>query len=137
MLSFVLLVNQVSIYIDYLLTYLGNNRNMVEVVIVNAVEIGSMAVKFYIFANGIIGRQYRAAPAERRGGRSRVEDEGRVALEDPDRKKFDRAMDRNTLNGIPFDVRFHLHPDVHAQIDLGGVAVSMVPSPQVTCRKCP
>jgi uncharacterized heparinase superfamily protein len=29
------------------------------------------------------------------------------------------------LQGIPFQVRFHLHPDVDAELDMGGAAVSM------------
>ncbi len=29
------------------------------------------------------------------------------------------------LQGIPFSVRFHLHPDVDARLDLGGTAVSL------------
>ncbi len=42
-----------------------------------------------------------------------------------DEKRFDRAMDRLGLQGIPFHVRFHLHPDVDAELDMGGAAVSM------------
>ncbi|AJE45159.1 heparinase II/III family protein [Celeribacter indicus] len=39
--------------------------------------------------------------------------------------QFDRMMDRRRLMGIPFQVRFHLHPDVDAELDMGGAAVSM------------
>lgn len=42
-----------------------------------------------------------------------------------DEKRFDRAMDKLGLQGIPFQVRFHLHPDVDAELDMGGAAVSM------------
>jgi uncharacterized heparinase superfamily protein len=38
---------------------------------------------------------------------------------------FDRAMDREALQGIRFAVRFHLHPEVDAELDLGGSAVSL------------
>jgi uncharacterized heparinase superfamily protein len=38
---------------------------------------------------------------------------------------FDRAMDREALQGIKFAVRFHLHPEVDAELDLGGSAVSL------------
>ncbi len=48
-----------------------------------------------------------------------------LAVEDEDKHRFDRAMDANLLAGIAFDLRFHLHPDVDATLDLGGTAVSM------------
>ncbi|WP_170336459.1 heparinase II/III family protein [Ruegeria arenilitoris] len=44
---------------------------------------------------------------------------------DKAKRQFDRAMDSSGLKGIAFDIRFHLHPDVDAAIDLGGAAVSM------------
>ena len=34
-------------------------------------------------------------------------------------------MDRARLEGIAFSVRFHLHPDADAALDLGGTAVSI------------
>jgi uncharacterized heparinase superfamily protein len=43
-----------------------------------------------------------------------------------DEQKFDRMMDKLKLQGIPFQVRFHLHPDVDVEVDMGGSAVSMV-----------
>ena len=49
-----------------------------------------------------------------------------AAIEDAHRTAFDKAMDRMRLQGIPFQIRFHLHPDVDAELDLGGSAVSMV-----------
>lgn len=48
-----------------------------------------------------------------------------LALEDPEKRRFDRALDAAALSGIAFDIRFHLHPDVDAAIDMGGTAVSM------------
>lgn len=42
-----------------------------------------------------------------------------------DEQQFDRMMDRLKLQGVPFHVRFHLHPDVDAELDMGGAAVSM------------
>ncbi len=48
-----------------------------------------------------------------------------AAVSDSDQARFDRAMDQVSLQGIPFTVRFHLHPDVDAALDLGGTAVSM------------
>lgn len=48
------------------------------------------------------------------------------AMTGPDRKRLDRVMQRQAMHGIDFDLRFHLHPDVDATLDLGGTAVSMV-----------
>ena len=39
--------------------------------------------------------------------------------------RFDAMLTRSALNGVPFSIRFHLHPDVDATLDLGGKAVSM------------
>jgi len=49
-----------------------------------------------------------------------------LAIEEAERKRFDRSMDGARLQGIRFQIRFHLHPDVDAEIDLGGSAVSLV-----------
>lgn len=38
---------------------------------------------------------------------------------------FDRALDDRALDGIPYAIRFHLHPDVDARLDMGGNAVSL------------
>ena len=48
-----------------------------------------------------------------------------LALSDKEKRRFDRAMDAAKLKGIAFDIRFHLHPEVDATLDLGGAAVSM------------
>ncbi len=50
-----------------------------------------------------------------------------AVTDDADRRAFDLAMDANSLNGIPFSVRFHLHPEVEAHVDMGGRAVSLMP----------
>jgi uncharacterized heparinase superfamily protein len=47
------------------------------------------------------------------------------AMADSDRHRFDLIMERGGLQGIAFDIRFHLHPDVDAALDMGGAAVSM------------
>ena len=47
------------------------------------------------------------------------------AFSDAQKKRWDAAMDRVRLEGIPFSARFHLHPDVDAEIDMGGAAVSL------------
>jgi uncharacterized heparinase superfamily protein len=38
---------------------------------------------------------------------------------------FDAALDRARLQGIPYDIRFHLHPEVDTALDMGGAAVSL------------
>lgn len=58
-------------------------------------------------------------------GRGLAGEDFLLAMEDPHKRRFDRAMDKVQLAGIGFDIRFHLHPDVDAALDLGGAAVSM------------
>ncbi len=48
-----------------------------------------------------------------------------TTLSDGDAARFDRAMDREELKGVAFAIRFHLHPEVEAQLDLGGSAISL------------
>ncbi len=59
-------------------------------------------------------------------GRAVAGEDMLAAIEDDNQRQFDRAMDRVRLQGIPFQIRFHLHPDVDAEVDMGGAAVSMV-----------
>jgi uncharacterized heparinase superfamily protein len=40
-------------------------------------------------------------------------------------RTFERALDGSKLRGIGFAIRFHLHPEVDAELDLGGTAVSL------------
>ncbi|MBU2992107.1 heparinase II/III family protein [Octadecabacter sp. 1_MG-2023] len=46
-------------------------------------------------------------------------------LDSKDEPIFDKALDAEKLQGIPWSVRFHLHPEVDAVVDLGGAAVSL------------
>lgn len=48
-----------------------------------------------------------------------------AAVTDADQELFDAALDDTSLQGVPFTVRFHLHPEVDATLDLGGTAVSL------------
>jgi uncharacterized heparinase superfamily protein len=53
---------------------------------------------------------------------------GEDSLDVPDAdagRAFERALDAARLRGVGFSVRFHLHPDVDAELDMGGAAVSM------------
>ena len=58
-------------------------------------------------------------------GRGLVGEDMLLALEDQDIRKFNTMLDRTKLAGIPFDIRFHLHPEVDATLDMGGSAISM------------
>jgi len=42
-----------------------------------------------------------------------------------DRIRFERHMDATALAGVPFSVRFHIHPEVDAELDMSGGAVSL------------
>lgn len=58
-------------------------------------------------------------------GRALAGEDLLIAMEKKDKQIFDKLMDRKGLLGIPFAIRFHLHPDVEAQLDMGGIAVSL------------
>jgi len=59
-------------------------------------------------------------------GRSLSGEDMLVTLDDADKASFDRRMDAARLAGFPWQIRFHLHPDVDARLDMGGSAVSLV-----------
>ncbi len=48
-----------------------------------------------------------------------------AAISEAAQARFDKALDATSLQGIPWAIRFHLHPDVDAAVDLGGTAVSL------------
>lgn len=58
-------------------------------------------------------------------GRGMAGEDLLTTLDDADKRRFDLALDASTLQGVAFSIRFHLHPDVDARLDLGGSAVSM------------
>ncbi len=58
-------------------------------------------------------------------GRGMAVEDSLVTISDDDNATFDRALDKTQMQGIPFQIRFHLHPDVDAELDLGGSAVSL------------
>ncbi|WP_068313117.1 heparinase II/III family protein [Aliiruegeria sabulilitoris] len=47
------------------------------------------------------------------------------AMTETDQETFERHMTEAQLQGVPYSIRFHLHPDVDATLDMGGSAVSM------------
>ena len=48
-----------------------------------------------------------------------------LAVEETDRHRFDRLRHASHPRGVPFDIRFHLHPEVATVVDPGGTAVSV------------
>lgn len=58
-------------------------------------------------------------------GRGVVGEDMLLALDEADIRRFNTALDATKLSGIAFDIRFHLHPEVDATLDMGGAAVSM------------
>jgi len=58
-------------------------------------------------------------------GRGIVGEDLLVALDLNDKARFDTKLEDTRLSGIPFEIRFHLHPEVDAAIDMNGAAVSM------------
>ncbi|MBV2360134.1 heparinase II/III family protein [Thalassococcus sp. CAU 1522] len=58
-------------------------------------------------------------------GRALMGEDFLVALDDPAKRRFDSAMNKVKLTGLPFQVHFHLHPEVDVALDMGGTAVSM------------
>ncbi|MEO8241932.1 MAG: heparinase II/III family protein [bacterium] len=47
------------------------------------------------------------------------------AISTAEKRRFEKLMIDGRLKGINFAVRFHIHPDVEARLDMGGTAVSL------------
>lgn len=60
-----------------------------------------------------------------RDGRMIFGEETLAAVSDAEQAQFRAALAQDRRSGIPFSLRFHLHPDVDSSIDLGGTAVSL------------
>ncbi len=76
----------------------------------------------YLRSHGLTHiRQIEVAP----NGRSVVGEDTLAAIERADERIFDRMLDRSDLQGLGFRIHFHLHPDVDAELDMGGAAVSL------------
>lgn len=55
-----------------------------------------------------------------------------AVLEPAHRARFDQALSAGRLRGIGFSLRFHLHPEVDASLDMNGAAVSVaLPSGEI------
>lgn len=57
-------------------------------------------------------------------GRGLVGEDLLTTLSDGDTARFDRVLGRET-QGVAYSIRFHLHPEVDASVDMGGTAVSL------------
>lgn len=58
-------------------------------------------------------------------GRALVGEDLLATIDPKSRRIFDTALDDTALTGVPFTIRFHLHPDVEPTLDMGGTAVSL------------
>lgn len=48
-----------------------------------------------------------------------------AAVSTQDKRRFERVLLADRQQGVKFAVRFHIHPDVDARLDMGGTAVSL------------
>ncbi|MGD1884086.1 MAG: heparinase II/III family protein [Paracoccaceae bacterium] len=58
-------------------------------------------------------------------GRGMAGEDMLLAVDDTAKRRFEKAMSARNLAGVPFDIRFHLHPEVDATYDLDGNGVAM------------
>lgn len=59
-------------------------------------------------------------------GRTLLGEDTLVADKNSHKHRFDKLLAAGMLQGIPYAIRLHLHPDVEAELDMGGAAVSLV-----------
>ncbi|MBO9473046.1 heparinase II/III family protein [Shimia sp. R10_1] len=58
-------------------------------------------------------------------GRGMAGEDLLVTMDDAAKRRFDKVMDEGALQGVPYEIAFHLHPEVDASLDMGGAAVSI------------
>ncbi len=58
-------------------------------------------------------------------GRRLIGQDSLLATTPAQKARFERLMTEGRLSGVGFALRFHLHPDVDAALDMGGTAVSL------------
>ena len=58
-------------------------------------------------------------------GRRLAGEDALIAQDPAAQARFEAMLTRTAFTGVQFAIRFHLHPDVDAALDLGGKAVSM------------
>lgn len=65
-------------------------------------------------------------------GRALLGEDTLAALDPAHRRRFDQVLSASKLQGIPYALRFHLHPDADASLDMNGSAVSVaLPSGEI------
>jgi len=65
-------------------------------------------------------------------GRALMGEDSLIALEPAQKKRFSAVLDAQKLQGVPYAVRFHLHPDADPSLDMNGAAVSIaLPSGEI------
>ncbi|MYA88333.1 MAG: heparinase [Boseongicola sp. SB0662_bin_57] len=78
--------------------------------------------------DGYLGRcglnHWRTLQVDPAGSKVKGEDV-LLAASDDGRKRFDALLSAQRLEGVPFNIRFHLHPDVEVDADEEGHDVSM------------
>jgi len=77
----------------------------------------------YLRGHGLTHARRLDLPAD---GRTLAGEDMLLSLDEADKRRFDRALEAAQPQGVPFDIRFHLHPDVEASLDMGGAAVSLL-----------
>jgi len=77
----------------------------------------------YLASHGLEHLRYLDLSAD---GRVLTGEDMLVASGKADRKRFDDILARAGGEGVPFSLRFHLHPEVDASVDMNGTAVSVV-----------
>ena len=58
-------------------------------------------------------------------GRRLIGQDNLIAMTPAQKARFERLMTEGRLSGVGYSLRFHLHPDVDATLDMGGTAVSL------------
>ena len=76
----------------------------------------------WLASHGLIASRTLTLSAD---GRRLTGVEALTALTPEARRRFEEMMTTSRLGGAGFAVRFHLHPEVDAALDMGGSAVSM------------
>ena len=86
-------------------------------------RVVSLSHDGYLASHGLEHLRYLDLSAD---GRVLTGEDMLVASSKADRKRFDDVLARAGNDGIPFSLRFHLHPEVDASVDMNGTAISVV-----------
>lgn len=86
-------------------------------------RVVSLSHDGYLSSHGLEHLRYLDLSAD---GRVLTGEDMLVASSKADRKRFDDVLTRAGSHGVPYSLRFHLHPEVDASLDMNGTAVSVV-----------